>query len=55
MPINRTDLAMECFENVDGGTIPGAQVSHWESGGIEITDALRTAAREMIEEGRGYR
>ena len=40
MPNIRTDLAMECFENADGGTIPGAQVSHWESGGIEITEVL---------------
>ena len=37
MPITRTDLAMECFENADGGAIPGTQVSHWESDGIEIT------------------
>ena len=36
MPINRTDLAMECFENADGGAVPGAQVNHWETDGIEI-------------------
>ena len=42
MPITRTDLAMECFENADGGAVPGAQVSHWETDGIEITEVLVT-------------
>ena len=42
MPITRTDLAMECFENADSGAIPGTQVSHWESDGIEITEVLVT-------------
>lgn len=55
MPINRTDLAMECFENADGGTIPGAQVSHWESGGIEITEVLVTdnEASQLLDKPKG--
>ena len=55
MPINRTDLAMECFENVDGGAIPGAQVSHWESGGIEITEVLVTdnEASQLLDKPKG--
>ena len=55
MPINRTDLAMECFENADGGAIPGAQVSHWESGGIEITEVLVTdnEAAQLLEKPKG--
>ena len=55
MPINRTDLAMECFENADGGAIPGAQVSHWESGGIEITEVLVTdnEAAQLLDKPKG--
>ena len=55
MPINRTDLAMECFENADGGAIPGAQVSHWESGGIEITEVLVTdnEASQLLDKPKG--
>jgi spore protease len=55
MPINRTDLAMECFENADGGAIPGAQVSHWESGGIEITEVLITdnEASQLLDKPKG--
>ena len=40
MPQTRTDLAMECFENVDESAIPGVQVSHWESDGIQFTEVL---------------
>ena len=55
MPITRTDLAMECFENADGGAIPGAQVSHWESGGIEITEVLVTdnEAAQLLDKPKG--
>ena len=55
MPNTRTDLAMECFENADGGAIPGAQVSHWESGGIEITEVLVTdnEAAQLLEKPKG--
>ena len=55
MPIIRTDLAMECFENADGGAIPGAQVSHWESGGIQITEVLVTdnEAAQLLDKPKG--
>ena len=42
MPYTRTDLAMEAFENADGGAIPGVSVSHWEEGGVHITEVLVT-------------
>ena len=55
MPITRTDLAMECFENADGGAIPGAQVSHWESDGIEFTEVLVTdnEAAQLLDKPKG--
>ena len=55
MPANRTDLAMECFENADGGAIPGAQVNRWESCGIEITEVLVTdnEAAQLLEKPKG--
>ena len=55
MPITRTDLAMECFENVDGGGVPGAQVSHWETDGIEITEVLVTdnEAAQLLDKPKG--
>lgn len=55
MPITRTDLAMESFENADGGAIPGAQVSRWESGGIEITEVLITdnEAAQLLDKPKG--
>ena len=55
MPNTRTDLAMECFENADGGAIPGAQVNRWESGGIEITEVLVTdnEAAQLLEKPKG--
>ena len=55
MPNIRTDLAMDCFENADGGAIPGAQVSHWESGGIEITEVRVTdnEAAQLLEKPKG--
>ncbi|MBR2796935.1 MAG: GPR endopeptidase [Clostridia bacterium] len=55
MPNTRTDLAMECFENADGGAIPGTQVSHWESDGIEITEVLVTdnEAAQLLEKPKG--
>ena len=55
MPITRTDLAMECFENADGGAIPGTQVSHWESGGIQITEVLVTdnEAAQLLDKPKG--
>ena len=46
----RTDLAMEAFENIDGGSLPGVRVSHWESDGIAITEvciAENAAARKL--------
>ncbi len=46
----RTDLAMEAFENTDGGPLPGVRVSHWEQDGIEITEVVVTdneAARQL--------
>ena len=55
MPNIRTDLAMECFENADGGAIPGAQVNRWESCGIEITEVLVTdnEAAQLLEKPKG--
>lgn len=46
----RTDLAMEAFENTDGGPLPGVRVSHWEQDGIQITEVVVTdneAARQL--------
>ena len=46
----RTDLAMEAFENTEGGPLPGVRVSHWEADGIRITEVLVTdneAARQL--------
>ena len=55
MPITRTDLAMESFENADCGAVPGTQVSHWESGGIEITEVLVTdnEAAQLLDKPKG--
>ena len=55
MPSNRSDLAMECFENADGGAVPGAQVSHWETDGIEITEVLVTdnEAAQLLGKPKG--
>ncbi len=55
MPTRRTDLAMEAFENTDGGGIPGARVSRWESGGIEITEVViaEAEASRMLGKPKG--
>lgn len=55
MPSNRSDLAMECFENADGGAVPGAQVNHWETDGIEITEVLVTdnEAAQLLDKPKG--
>ena len=55
MPITRTDLAMESFENTDQGSVPGAQVSQWESDGIQITEVLVTdnEAARLLDKPRG--
>ena len=55
MPITRTDLAMECFENTDEGTIPGVRVSRWDSDGIEITEVLVTdnEAAQLLGKPKG--
>ena len=55
MPNKRTDLAMECFENADGGAISGAQVSRWESDGIEITEVVITdnEAAQLLDKPKG--
>jgi spore protease len=55
MPSNRSDLAMECFENADGGAVPGAQINHWETDGIEITEVLVTdnEAAQLLGKPRG--
>lgn len=50
MPYTRTDLAMEAFENTEGGAVPGVSVSHWETDCVQITEVLVTdneAAREL--------
>ncbi len=50
MIATRTDLAMEAFENTDGGPLPGVRVGHWETDGIEITEVVVTdneAARQL--------
>ena len=46
----RTDLAMEAFENTDGGPLPGVRVGHWETDGIRVTEVVVTdneAARQL--------
>ena len=46
----RTDLAMEAFENTDGGPLAGVRVSHWETDGIRVTEVVVTdneAARQL--------
>ena len=55
MPVKRTDLAMEAFENADDGAIPGARVSHWESDGIGITEVLITdnEAAQLLRKPKG--
>ena len=55
MPSNRSDLAMECLENADGGAVPGAQVNHWETDGIEITEVLVTdnEAAQLLGKPKG--
>lgn len=55
MPNTRTDLAMECFENADGGAVSGAQVSRWESDGIEITEVVITdnEAAQLLDKPKG--
>ncbi len=40
MIATRTDLAMEAFENTEGGPLPGVRVSHWETDGIRVTEVL---------------
>ena len=50
MIATRTDLAMEAFENAQGGALPGVSVSHWETDGVELTEVLVTdneAARQL--------
>ena len=51
----RTDLAMECFENIDNAAVPGVQVSHWDSDGIEITEVVITEneAAHLLGKPRG--
>jgi len=46
----RTDLAMEAFENMDAGAVPGIEVSHWDADGVAVTEVLVTennAARQL--------
>ena len=50
MIATRTDLAMEAFENTEGGALPGVRLSHWETDGIRVTEVLVTdneAARQL--------
>lgn len=50
MIATRTDLAMEAFENTEGGPLPGVRVSHWETDGIRVTEVLvddNEAARQL--------
>ena len=55
MPNTRTDLAMECFENAGGSAVPGTQVSHWETGGIGVTEVLVTdnEAAQLLDKPKG--
>ena len=53
----RTDLAMEAFENAEGGAIPGVRVSHWETDGVALTEVLVTdneAARQLDKPKGSY-
>lgn len=57
MPAIRTDLAMEAFENADGGGIPGVRVRRWEENGIAVTDVEITdneAARALGKQKGRY-
>ncbi len=55
MPTTRTDLAMECFENAEGGSVPGATVSRWDADGIEITEVAieDNEAAQLLDKPRG--
>ena len=55
MPANRTDLAMESFENADEGAMSGVRVSRWETDGIELTEVLITdnEAAQMLDKPKG--
>lgn len=55
MPAVRTDLAMECFENADGGAIPGVRVSRWENAGVAVTEVIidENEAARMLGKPRG--
>nr|AIF26038.1 putative spore protease [uncultured bacterium Ad_125_D08] len=51
----RTDMAVEAFENVEGGSVEGVRVSRWETDGVEITEVLITdnEAAQLLGKPRG--
>ena len=55
MPVTRTDLAMECFENTNEGAVPGTRVTRWENDGIEITEVIITdnEASQLLGKQKG--
>ena len=55
MPAVRTDLAMESFENAEGGAVPGVRVSRWESDGVGVTEVVidENEAARMLGKPRG--
>ena len=42
MPNIRTDMAVEAFENIDGGAADGVRVHRWETDGVQVTEVLVT-------------
>lgn len=55
MPSIRTDMALEAFENAEGGGIDGVQVNRWETDGVEITEVLVTdnEAAQLLGKPKG--
>ena len=50
--LTRTDLAMEAFENTDGGALPGVGVSHWEADGVDGDGGGRDRQRGARQLGK---
>lgn len=55
MPFTRTDLAMEAFENAEGGAIDGVRFSRWDEGCVQITEVLVTdnEAAQLLGKPKG--
>ena len=55
MSANRTDLAMESFENIESATVPGVSVNRWETNGIDMTEVLITdnEGAQLLDKPKG--